>query len=761
MSRQISPNLTSLRSATSTVLITEVLFDGYQYNDMDEAIALTNIGYLPIDLTGWELCKLTTSNLYCTSLPHTMLHPGQKSWFARDGNAFSTSFGTVPDYVLSPWINLANDGAVVSLRDINHVWIDTVIIGEPSATGIGWSGPGVNAYYNYLRGTEGQILKRIPDEITGLPIQDTDTSQDWIQNPQDAVTGRRVWYPGWVEDPLFWSLATVESATVSIGVAPDNAYELIEKTILLAQDMISIEIYTISNPHLLPILIQKANEGVKIKVLLEGNPVGIATLATEWQNELYICSELERAGGECWFMMHDPTTRVFNRYEYLHSKLMIIDNQRVIIGTQNFTRNSLPTDEKSNGTYGSRGCVIVTDAPEVIARAQMIFALDADHEAHNDLIRWNTGSNERYWSHYPDLVDLSFSDYISNTTHFTQPLVITGTFGFELITSPESSPRHTDALFGLLNQAGAGDSILVEQMYELSAWGDNPESAPNLRLQSYVAAAQRGAKVRILLNAQGFTSIPSPPEENLDTIAYLNMLGRNEGLDIQAATGNPTGGGIHNKMILVDLKSQGQFSHIGSLNGSETSHKVNREIAIQIKSSAVYAYLERVFTFDWWLSQPTLLPLIVKSYASPEPPVSHLVISEVYYNSDPATEWIEIYNPNAVEVNLDGYKLGDAQLPTSYEPMFSFPPSSTIQSGQYIVIAVNGVEVDKAIYEFYESDPHIANMVPDDNWGSQNYPFSLRDAGDEVLLLNETYQVIDSFIWGDAILPGIQAHPGK
>ena len=38
---------------------------------------------------------------------------------------------------------------------------------------------------------------------------------------------------------------------------------------------------------------------------------------------------------------------------------------------------------------------------------------------------------------------------------------------------------------------------------------------------------------------------------NHATVEYLNLIAQNEGLDIEARTGNPTGGGIHMKLGLL------------------------------------------------------------------------------------------------------------------------------------------------------------------------------------------------------------------
>lgn len=177
-------------------------------------------------------------------------------------------------------------------------------------------------------------------------------------------------------------------------------------------------------------------------------------------------------------------------------------------------------------------------------------------------------------------------------------------------------------MLGLIAKAGEGDIILVEQQYERKHWGSkdsSPEADPNPRLEAYIAAARRGATVRILLD-ECYASV-SDPKGSVATCEYVNNIARTEGLQLEARLGNPAGGmvveeiiagrdyeGIHNKMILALINGQG-YVHIGSINGSEVSSKVNRELAVQIRSDEMYSYLDDVFEYDWSVSElPVEIP---------------------------------------------------------------------------------------------------------------------------------------------------------
>lgn len=751
--RQVPVASAQLDSAS--LLISGVLYDGYQYLDADEAVELSNVGVVTVALSGWQLCD----GLTCYALPEVSIAPGGSIWLARNAAAFTASFGHSPTCELSGWPRLNNDGDVVVLRGPDGSVADTLVYKGWSGDRPGWTGESVRPYLGLSMGEAGQILSRAIDEADGLPVGDTNTGGDWIQS-LDPALGRRVRYAGWDLAPLYSPLSVFEGATITVGVAPDCAFDVVADTLQQARSTISVEVYSLRHPTLIQMLVDKARQGVNVSVLLEGDPLGLGANSPEWQTELYACQELEAAGGACWFMVHDPDAGYFQRYLYLHAKMIIVDGAQVIVSTQNLTPDGMPADDKANGTYGSRGIVLVIDAPSVVQRAAQVFALDLDPDRHGDLLRWNTVTDPKYGPPDESQVDLEETDGISYTATFSRPQVFAGVMEFEVATAPEASLRRSDGLLALLQRAGDGDTVLVEQLYEMLEWGTATEPLTNPRLQAYVEAAQRGAAVRILLNGRSFIDGVSVDQDALLTVAYLRSLAREQHLDLAAALGNPTGNGIHSKLVLVDLQDEGRTIHVGSINGSETSNKVNRELAVQFRSEAAFEYLRTVFEADWWRANPVFLPVALRVYVAPSPPASYVLVSEVAYSVSPKAEWIELYNPTATTISLQGYGLGDAETRTSYEPMFAFPVGTTIAPGGTLVVAVNATEVPEAALEFYESTPEVPNMVVYPGWGTPAYPLGLRNAGDHVLLLGPGERVVDVVVWGDATYPGVVPHPG-
>ena len=573
-------------------IVEAVLYDGLQPSDYDEGVLLLNGCDTEVDLTGWALCKWSLSDWRCADLPAVKLGPRQRLWLARSGTYFARSFGFPPDHVLSGWPRFTNTGDEVVLLDAEGTVRDALVYEDGLVDLAGWQGPPVQPYRGTTFALEGQILYRALDEEDGLPSADTDTAADWAQYADDLPHGRRVRYPGW-DLERFFEPALGTTGTVTAGIAPDNAYELVVEAIRSAGESIEIEAYTLEHYGLVMELVERARQGVRVTVLLEGAPVGGVR-----DQVLWACQQLHATGrGTCAFMVNVPELDVHDRYTYLHAKFIIVDRERLLVGSQNLNHGSLPDDDKGNGTGGSRGVILVTDSLEMVARAVEVFEADYDPDNHVDVTVWAPDNTLGYGPPPPGFAPDRGTDWMTYTVRFPETLVAPGSW-FELVTAPESALRTGDALLGLVARAGAGDGVYVQHLYETQSWG-GPSGVSNPRLQAYVDAARRGARVRILLNGGMFDIEYISLTENVETADTINAIAEREGLDMKAYLGDLTQYGIHNKMVLLDLGAEGQYTHVGSINGSETASKVNREMALQVRSSALFDYLYAMFEYDW------------------------------------------------------------------------------------------------------------------------------------------------------------------
>ena len=761
-----------------SVLISAVHFDGYAAQDNDEGLRLTNVSTQAITLTNWVAIN-GSSQINLTGT----LTPGQAIWLTKQASAFEQQFGFKADYEYGPDSdplvpNLSVSGAVPALgpgdalavREGANNWMDAVVwstglsIGQITSTGwlTGWIGSNVQRYSNAGIGATGQLIYRKLDEATGKILTDTDTAQDWANDRTDPISGRKVQYPGW-DLEKFWQTAKVTStASLTVAISPDNAYRVISDVLGSARSSIKMEMHTFDNLGLLDVLTRTIGRGVSVTILLEGGPVGGID-----DQELWVCEKIEAAGGQCWFMITNTSNgnTIHARYDYMHSKMIIVDDRVVAIGSENLSPRTLTYDDPSDGTSGHRGVILVTDASGVVSRTLEIWQSDFDPAHHYDLRRWSSG-DPQYGPPpigFVPMYTLTLSGY---RIRYPTPLTITAPLTFELLSGPESSLRASDSLLGLINRSGAGDSIDVEQLDEPPYWGSsssNPIDDPNVRLQALIAAASRGAHVRLLMDR--YFDDGSSPTSNTATRAYvdaLRALSPTLMSNIEARLGDPAMYGVHNKMFLFDIGGR-KFVHAGSLNGTETSNKVNREIALQVESTAAYNYLRAMFEYDWAFQPRAMFPIVMRNYIAPP---NHLLVSKVFYLGSTSvvtgSEWVQIYNSTAITISLASYKVGDqaAPGPTGFtvDGMWRFPPTATLAPGQQINIATTALGFFNKYgfypqYVFFGGVPGITQMTPYITY-TPNISFSLANVGDEVLLLGPIDQLIDGVAWGTGSLPG-------
>ncbi len=585
----------ALATPSTSILVTAVYFDPFVTGEASEAIQIQNISASPISIAGW---KFSDGEGTVTFPNGAALNASEKIWVSKSAAAFKAEFGFLPAYeyggnfdgsvpdMTGSAPSLTNTGDQIYLKNDVDAVIDAMVYGNAALNAPDWNGAAVQEYDFGSASNEGQILYRKLREADGMPFADTDTADDWAQATTDNEFGKKVLYPGWDLDEFFQTAKSNSNATIKYCVAPDNVYECVRTEIINATSNISIEIYSLDSAHLIDTVTKTLEAGVEISVLLDGG-------ALEDQGK-WGCQVIEMHGGQCWVMTSKPQANIHKRYDNQHGKWLVIDNARVLIGSENMGDDAMPADDKSDGTVGSRGGYLITDNADIVQAAQKILDHDFDPTLHADVRRWGTNTDD-----FPSF------DFVPNyddggkgyAVQFAQPFQATGAFPIELVQCPDNCLRTTDALLGMVAQAQTGDVLLVEQLYEYKYWGtgkSNTVADPNLRLAAYIGAAKRGARVRILLDS--FYDSFSDPRSNYETCVYVNQLSLL--YDIQCRLGNPTKRGIHMKMVLMKKGNTG-FVHLGSINGSETSNKLNRELATQVESLPAFQYWRQVFELDW------------------------------------------------------------------------------------------------------------------------------------------------------------------
>lgn len=722
------------------VLITALHYWGYESNN-DEAIQITNNTDEDFVFNSkWSLLDQANHRL---RFPHSILPARQRVWISNDPEAFQRQFGWQSalgyDQMSGSQLTFANNGGSVRLLYNDDV-VDTLVYGNGNAQ-TGWEGTPLLPYtIANAVSAEGQILAR------KYPFTDTNTAQDWLNDSADQLNGRRFYYPGWQFDRF--SVPGTGSGKVTIAVSPDASFETLRTEIMRATQTIDIESYTFDSAAIAEILRNKSFAGVTVRVLLDGAPAGGLTDDTRYVCQLI--STTTNPNSKCWFMRSDSTAKINARYRELHAKFVIIDNKTLVVSSENFGRNGYPADTKLDGTVGHRGLLAITSAPTIVAHARAIFDADLRFN-HQDLTAWCAGCAP--FGAPSNTFRLSNNEGgISYTLRYPQAFRTSDEAILELATSPESNLRD-GGLIGLLNRAGAGDEILVEQLDEPTYWGavsSSPDKTPNLRLAAVINAAKRGASVKILLDS--FYDRPAP-RSNISTTLYVNDIAKQYGLDLIALRGNPTAGGIHNKLFMMNIAGR-KYVQIGSWNGSEVSAKRNREMTLLIESGETYDFLRDMFMRDFWQSQRIFFPISLNNSVTIDP-AQHMLISEVMFDPiglDTGREWVEIYNPTDTAIDLSSYKIGDAETQGKGggDGMYHFPNGTTIRPQGVMVIAQNALlyteeHGNAPTFEIGDYDPLVPNLISFSAWS--NGSLVLSNSGDQIILLDTHNQIVDSVEW--------------
>lgn len=719
-----------------------------------EMVAIANLGAYTVDLTSWCIDdKPVSDNRVC--FPNgAQIEAGQRLWIAQNADGFYPVWGFDADWastgitrpvapLTGSWPGFTDDGEAVYLLDASGALLDALVYGKGIAEG-GWQGSAVPHPYPGFE-NRGQVLYRKLDESTGLPVPDTDSASDWAQDANDPFDGRKLRYPGWDLETLFFPVEVAATNTIALAVAPDGMLNFVLDAVNTAQHSLIIEGYTLGSVPLYEAIDARIRAGVHVTILLESAPSGGLS-----NDERWVMQHLHQPPTSTVYLMGSNT----GRYRFQHAKFIVIDNRTAVISTDNFSESSMPSDTLVNGTMGHRGFVLRTDNTDVIARLNEIFRLDCDPAHHTDVFAYSA-------TYAPPVgyIPIPPVDWTTYTVAFSPTLTTTASH-LTLLHAPEHTLRSQDTLIGLVNRTLTG-SIDVMQMNEPVVWSsDAGEIGRNPRIAALIAAAQRGVAVRLLLDA--YYDDPQASNGNTATCLYLRGLHLPT---LQCRLANVTGLGIHAKIFLV---ADGAWVHLGSINGSETSNKANREVALQFASPAGYAYLRAVFGHDWELGHGPMvyhvyLPLTLRNYI---PPVDYPLITEVFINpggEDVGQEWVEIYHPGGKTVNLAGWSLGDAINAGDYgDGRYLFPVGAQLLSKQVIVVAACATQFAtrygfNPAYEWTDCDPLVPDMTPAGAW--DGFGIALGNVSDEALLLDASAALVDSAAWGGEPRAGVIPFP--
>lgn len=593
-------------SSPQPLLLTEVYCHVYDPQDSAAYVCFDNTGTTPVPLTDWALLWNGARLRFPAG---AAIAPGASCYIAWSASGFAHELTRSPNFAIGPATDVATlqpDGAApapldsaqgtVGLIAPDGTVADSVAWGSATPAA-GWNGPPLPAP------ARGQLLQRAIDEAalgpessgTFLLVGSGDASgtawrqgTDWMPRRQAVVGQGRFPYP---------SFAAKDLVTF---VTPDCAYATIGEFLDRATQRLDICLYELTQQGLLPRIEAARQRGVGVRLLLEGRPVGGFPASYR-----QVIEQLQSLGVEV--RINHAAGDGFQRYIYVHAKYAVADGQHCLIMSDNWSHESTPDKPQT----GLRGWGVTLESPELASYLEGVFTFD-----------WNPASPDSQVYNTAHVVDeINVPPDSAGTTDMlgapeaiapdrAAPLPIPdpvqpATFAGPVTITPFLAPQHallaTRAISGLLRSAT--QRLDIQQMGVEYFWGPvsagSPETTPNLFLAEVLAAARRGVRVRLLLDAAFVRA--GATRDNGVTQRWLQDLIARESLplEVRLLDYQRTHMGIHNKGVIVDER----WSLVSSINWSQNSPLSNRELGLILASPEVAQYYGRVFDSDWQQGQ--------------------------------------------------------------------------------------------------------------------------------------------------------------
>ncbi|MBM4281265.1 MAG: hypothetical protein FJ137_11085 [Deltaproteobacteria bacterium] len=662
-------------TAASPVRISGVYFDGYLPGtpEPDSAIRLTNTDPdRPAALGGYLLTErftprrkkavLTTTksfeknakgrerergdeNLEGVRFPQgAMIPPGGELWIAATAWGFARVWGHPPAFEAastSPevpdlegpgvFLKLPSNRGTVALVDDGGNVLDFVPYEnnkEPEFSvdefkGLPWRGAAVQLWNASMYGWTGQVLARDRDEA-GRLVADTNTAADWDSGSTKKKLGEdsthRVERAG---QSRFVSAPVRGRAKLLATSAPDNNFKELVAALDGAQRSIRVRIYELTNPRIVEALVRAKLRGLDVVIYLEGAPVGGIADQERW-----LLDRAHKAGIPCYFLGSTPKNPIKPRYRFDHSKYVIVDDEKVIIGSENYGRSGVPIVN----SWGNRGWMVHIQQPQLVAQLKAVWdadlRLDQGTPLAGDIVAIDASATDAYGLPYRDPSFVP-DDSIRRGRYDApaDPVLVDDEMMLELVLSPDTSLNEHSAIMGVIERAD--HTLFIEQNSIRRRWGkkndddDTEGDVPNLPLQAVLAAARRGVSVRVLLDSTWYNVQGDEDRDNDNTALFLNNLAAQEGLDLMAKVVNLEETAlekIHTKGVIADPDDKDGEVFIGSINWTENSFKGNREVGVVVGHPSVAGYYAKLFRRDWAHSRIYQVPVVVDKATAHERP---------------------------------------------------------------------------------------------------------------------------------------------
>ncbi|MBR4202101.1 MAG: lamin tail domain-containing protein [Candidatus Methanomethylophilaceae archaeon] len=339
------------------------------------------------------------------------------------------------------------------------------------------------------------------------------------------------------------------TANVTPFLFPESGGIPVYEALESAQKSVYITLYALTSTNVMGLLEQLLDSGVSVNLLLEAAPLNMDKPVTDGR-----LKTLADAGADIK-LIGDVKS---DRYDYVHAKYCIIDGNKVIITSENWTKDNLNGKTVTDPTKGAgnRGWGAIVESTEYASFMMNVFLNDCDMS-------------------YGDVADFDEVTPGLNPKElsYTAPTETYPVKTYKTSISPGLSPDSSYEA-EIYYISGAQTRIYSEQQSLTAEYLDLTKESP---LKYLSQKASVGKDVRVVFG------------ENVET-SIVNEI--NAKTQIKAA--QMTSPYVHNKGVICD-----DTVIIASVNWTTTSFNNNRESLIVIHDKDVTDYFAKAYEGDF------------------------------------------------------------------------------------------------------------------------------------------------------------------
>lgn len=454
----------------------------------------------------------------------TVVKSKDDNWFSAERNGVAIGEKGI---TMAKTFTLAKSGDDLSLMDGSTI-VDAVCYGGFSKELAGWTGDAVKVR------TGGYIVR--------IASADTDTGADWLSTKRGFMN--LPFEPDKPFDCIVYPFTFPECDGIPV-------YDAISS----AGSSVDISIYQLSSPNMIALLCDLEKRGVEVRVLLEG-----AVLGGDRTEEYQLMKSLTDAGGEVR-LINDNIAGNYERYEYVHNKYAVIDDEKTVITSENWTGANLST-AKCNRGWGA-----VIEGTGYAQYMKSVFE-------HDYVTTY--GDVKTLADTYPDLKPYT------KTLSYSKPDSTYTVTGHTATVTPVLSPYNSfTAMKHFID--GASKRVYAEQMSFGATYTELRNESPITWMNN---ATKRGVDCRFILDI-------TIDDKNLIQNA-VNFINGNTNVKATTIKGGDGFSLTHNKGVIADDRVW-----VGSINWTDVSFLNNRETAVIISSPDVTNFYLAVYMKDW------------------------------------------------------------------------------------------------------------------------------------------------------------------